>query len=250
MGFGKKKKCNTEGTQDFTDNLTSLSVKKGCRRHWNAGLDSQIIYLDQHKNCMATGYVCLLELKADAELEGTAAELVLFFALSSAEQTPYIVPEGTVILGKSLRQCQTIRFCWIAGFSRCFHLTMVLTRELGWSLELPPVEKRAFGCPEKRGVNNSVFLVYEIVCGNITHLRHSRFIQSLEAYRGGLWPDKCLQSENYIFLVFVYKKWNFDFSFPSFSGHVAGFLFIFPLGILSSILFLIIQKGLYWIFYP
>lgn len=59
----EKKSCNTEGTNNFTDNLTGLPVKKGCRSRWNAGLDSQMTYLAQHKNCMAAGYTCLLELK-------------------------------------------------------------------------------------------------------------------------------------------------------------------------------------------
>lgn len=59
------------------------------------------------------------------------------------------------------------------------------------------------------GVLQTVFfLCLKSYVGNIAHLKHPRFIQSLDGSRGELWPDKCLQSENYIsiYSVFVFKK--------------------------------------------
>lgn len=188
--------------------LDCLSVKKGCRGHWNAGLDSRIMYLDQHKNFMATGYICLLELKTGRCWTRRKSSWA-----------------GGVFCSL---QCWTISLCSSRRHSNTWEKLKAVTDY--WIL----LSCRFFQMlPSHPGINQRTWLqsgvgscqkeplaalgegVLTTVCSLCIKLYTG--IQDLSSFwrllEGGLWPAKCLQSENYIFLVSIcfqkVKLWLF-----------------------------------------
>ena len=188
-----------------------------------------MIYLDQRKNWMTSAVTGSCSLKTGRCWIWRIGVGVLGVFCSLQYCTISAIMEGKVITGQSLRQWQKIRFSWVADFFEtlpslhCIN-QKVLSRVSSWLFHNLCWGEWAFGWTERQVLLTVFFLCIKWYVGNIAHLKHPRFIQSLDASGVGLWPDKCLQSENYIsiYLVFVFKKWNFDFQFPSFWRHVAG----------------------------